>query len=164
MAQVLLCDSSGSITGQMEKVQAHQCPGHLHRAFSVFVFRNSGTELLIQKRHPSKLFGGLWANSCCSHPSDESVPVINAAERRLQEELGFTCPITEVGSFVYRAEDPNGKGVEHEYDTVLVGHVSGDVTITPNPDEVIEWQWVKVDAIPEDGAPWFPLGLAVALA
>ena len=62
--QVVLCDRQGQATGTCDLLEAHQSPGKLHQAFSVFVFREGGSELLIQKRAAGKLFGGLWANSC----------------------------------------------------------------------------------------------------
>ena len=82
--------------------------------------------------------------------------------------MGFTCPLTEHASFVYRAED-EGRGVEHEYDTILVGMVD-DVDVQPNPDEVTDWAWLTIEELgaemeraPENFAPWFPLALSYLL-
>ena len=72
---VILVNEQDEAIGTMEKMEAHR-KGFLHRAFSVFVFNNRG-ELLIQRRANEKYHsGGLWTNTCCSHPrSDENTEV-----------------------------------------------------------------------------------------
>jgi len=165
MKHVILCDETGNpqVTANIE--EAHTLPGKLHRAFSVFVFRNEGKDLLIQKRIEGKLFGGLWANTCCSHPQ-EGGNICESAQQRLKEECGFTCPLKEHSSFVYRAEDPKGKGVEHEYDTILVGKMDSNPNPNPTTEEVAALKWASIDELqqdmsqhPERFAPWFPLAL-----
>ena len=84
--------------GVMEKMEAHR-KGALHRAFSVFIFDNKGY-LLLQQRAPGKYHGGgLWTNACCSHPYPGEL-ILQAARRRLMEELGFEADIKEVFSFI----------------------------------------------------------------
>jgi isopentenyl-diphosphate delta-isomerase len=164
MANVILCDAAGNELGIADLLQAHTGEGRLHRAFSVYVFSPDRRELLIQQRSAKKMLWPLiWANTCCSHPRPGETPLA-AATRRTQEELGFCCPLTVGPSFVYRAVDPAGRGVEHEHLTILVGEARPEVR--PNPDEVVEWKWVDVDKLrrgmaanPEAYAPWFRLGL-----
>jgi isopentenyldiphosphate isomerase len=43
----------------------------------------------------------LWTNACCSHPMWNE-PVEDAAQRRLQEELGFKTPLQKIFSFTYQ--------------------------------------------------------------
>jgi isopentenyl-diphosphate delta-isomerase len=50
---VILVDEQDNEIGSMEKLEAHLNGGHLHRAFSGFVF-NDKNELLIQKRASCK--------------------------------------------------------------------------------------------------------------
>ena len=89
MERVILVDESDTPLGTMEKMEAHE-KGVLHRAFSVFIFNSNG-EMLLQQRALSKYHsGGLWSNTCCSHPR-EGEATIEAAHRRLQEEMGFTA-------------------------------------------------------------------------
>ncbi len=169
MPSVLLVDAHGNPAGTADIVDAHTGQGKLHRAFSVYVFRKNGTELLLQRRAAGKrLFPGLWTNTCCSHPQ-EGETATQAGIRRLREELGFTCPLDESDAFIYRAEDPAGRGVEHEHDTVLVGLVS-DADIVPDPDEVSDWKWMLLDDLteklersPDLFTPWFAQGLTIAL-
>ncbi len=160
---VVLVDEHDRPVGSAEKLAAHRHGGRLHRAFSVFLFNSAG-HLLLQRRSASKYhFGGLWTNACCSHPGAGS-EVVDAARRRLREELGIDVPLRELFSFVYRAEDPVSGLTEHEFDHVLVGRFDGDPT--PNPDEVGDWKWVDpadlaadVSARPDDYTPWFKLVL-----
>ncbi len=168
---VILTDEKGVACGTADAIEAHTGNGKLHRAFSIFVFRNHRTELLIQKRARGKLlFGGLWANTCCSHPRPGE-DTVAAGERRLEEECGFRCALTEGLSFIYRAEDPEGRGVEHEYDTILTGDVPDDLDVHPDPSEIEELRWVKVKSLLEDMekhpttyAFWFHKGLRILLA
>lgn len=163
MADVILVDGNGSPIGSLEIKAAHTGAGKLHKAFSIYIFRKDRSEILIQRRSLKKmLWPGIWANSCCSHPRADETPV-EAGSRRLGEELGFTCPLREEGSFVYRAEDGD-RGVEHEHVTILTGEA--DPAVAANPDEVMEWKWIHVDSLQKDMsehgdvyAPWFHLGL-----
>lgn len=159
-------DSSGTDLGQVDILQAHTGEGILHTAFSVFVFNPDRTKTLLQRRAESKmLFGGIWANTCCSHPFQDEQPE-EAGMRRMQEELGISCELTTGPSFVYKAPDPQGKGLEWEYDTILVGTLDEDAIINPNPEEVMEWKWMGVEELmqnmkkePEKYAPWLIKGL-----
>ncbi|MBM3231077.1 isopentenyl-diphosphate Delta-isomerase [Candidatus Peregrinibacteria bacterium] len=166
MRTVILVDEDNNEIGTSEIVEAHTGEGKLHRAFSVYVFRNKGKEILIQKRSAKKmLWPEIWANTCCSHPQNgESAR--QAGERRLKEELGFTCPLKALSGFVYRAEDPEKRGVEHEFVTILLGLVDETVTPSADPDEVAEWKWIGVEELrgnmrrePAKYAPWFHLGM-----
>ena len=105
IAEVILVDHNDRQTGIMEKITVHE-KGLLHRAFSVFIFNSKG-EMLLQKRALNKYHsGGLWSNACCSHPLPDE-ETITAAQRRLQEELGFITPIEKVFDFVLNITSPN---------------------------------------------------------
>jgi isopentenyl-diphosphate Delta-isomerase len=145
MEEVVLVDENDRPVGRAEKLEAHSTP-KLHRAFSVFVFDSSG-RLLLQKRAKAKYHsGGLWSNTCCSHPRPGE-SVASAARRRLREEMGFDCEVTKVFDLVYYAELDNNL-FEYEYDHVFVGRYDG----SPGPDagEVEDWKWVEVEALAED--------------
>lgn len=142
--QLILVDLLDRPCGAMEKLACHQ-QGLLHRAFSVFLYRKSldgSYELLLQKRALSKYHsGGLWTNSCCSHPRVGEQTGM-AVTRRLEDELGVRgVACTEIGSFVYRHEFDNGL-CEFEYDHVFVGEYDGP--IVPNPHEASAVAWVDV--------------------
>jgi isopentenyl-diphosphate delta-isomerase len=139
---VILVDNRDAPIGTAEKLAAHRA-GRLHRAFSVFVLSPRG-EVLLQRRAQGKYHsGGLWSNTCCSHPRPGE-STVEAARRRLREEMGFDCDLETACSFVYRAEVGGGL-VEHEYDHIFLGHWDG--TPTPDPAEVEEWRWVPADEL-----------------
>lgn len=158
---VILVDLHDREVGVAEKLEAHS-HGWLHRALSVFVFDRAG-QLLLQRRAADKYHSsGLWANSCCGHPRPGE-PVIDAAQRRLREEMGIACQLQSAFSFTYRADV--GRGLtENEVDHVFVGRFDGQVS--PEPREVDAWRWIslahlvaEVEAEPDQFAAWFPIAL-----
>lgn len=143
--QVILVTSQDQEIGTMEKIAAHR-EGQLHRAFSVLVFNARG-ELLLQKRADSKYHcGGIWTNACDGHPRPGEATV-DAARRRLREELGFDCPLKEVLRFTYRAALDHGLE-EHEVDHLFIGHFDG--TPQPDPAEASAVRWIGWDALEQD--------------
>ncbi|MDX2257236.1 MAG: isopentenyl-diphosphate Delta-isomerase [Pseudanabaenaceae cyanobacterium bins.39] len=143
--QVILVDHQDQQIGVAEKLQAHQ-DGLLHRAFSIFILNSQG-KLLLQKRARHKYHsGGLWTNTCCSHPRPHE-NILEAAHRRLQEEMGLECELTEIFSFVYRAELDQGL-TEYEFDHVLLGY--GDREPILNPDEAEDWCWIDLSMLQKD--------------
>jgi len=139
---LVLVDELDRPIGQIEKLAAHES-GLLHRAFSVIVFNDDG-QLLLQRRAEGKYHSpGLWSNTCCGHPRPDE-PTEDAARRRLQEEMGFECDLTRIGSFQYRTQLDSGL-TEHEIDHVFVGTFDG--LVEPNPDEVDEYRWVHLDEL-----------------
>jgi isopentenyl-diphosphate delta-isomerase len=163
--RVILVDPGDREVGTAPKLDAHHA-GALHRAFSVFVFDSRG-DLLLQRRARSKYHsGGLWTNTCCGHPQPGE-DTERAARRRLREEMGFTCPLTAVGSFTYRAE-VGGRLLEHELDHVYVGVHDG--VPLPSPAEVDAWRRRPVSVVqaalerdPGQFTAWFAPALAMAL-
>ena len=170
MKTVILTNEQGQSLGNSEIIEAHTNGGKLHKAFSIFVFSPNKEKMLIQRRASSKmLFPGYWANTCCSHPKEEANIEIEAANR-LQEECGFTAGLEVVDAFVYKADDPEGRGTEYEYDTVLVGTANESVELCPDPEEIMDIKWVCVDELQEDikqnpkkYAPWFGRALKIIL-
>lgn len=151
--EVVLVRPDGTVRGVASKLAAHEPPGELHLAFSVLLFTREGN-LLMQRRAAAKYhFPGMWANACCSHPRPGE-HVGDAAARRLLEELGISCPLTEVGSFLYRAHCAASGLVEHELDHVLVGTVDKGVVegLTPDPAEVDGIELVDPASLLDPGA------------
>ncbi len=162
---LIVTDTQDRQIGVMEKLEVHR-KGLLHRAFSVFLFR--GDEMLIQKRARAKYHsGGLWANTCCSHPRSGE-PLREAVRRRLKEEAGIQCSVEELCSFIYRAEFANGL-CEYEIDHVFVGEYDG--AFHPNPEEAETMRYVSIDRLerellqnPQKFAPWFLTAAPMAIA
>ncbi len=162
---VTLVDPQGTILEECPILEAHASPGKLHRAFSAYVFSQDGKEVLLQRRHDGKLFGGMWANTCCSHPfPGESA--VDAGQRRVREELGLNVGLTEHGWFIYQADDARGIGSEHEQDILLKGSIDRKTPVNADPSEVAEWKWITITDLqkdmqehPKNYAPWFHIGL-----
>ena len=144
---VILVNADDIQVGTAGKLDAHR-RGLKHRAISVLV-RNSNGQLLLQRRNPAKYHSGLlWANACCSHPlPGEST--FEAAHRRLQQEMGITCPLEPLFTFDYRAP-VSDELIENELVHVFGGTHDGDVAA--NPAEVSEWKWIGFDDLAGDMA------------
>lgn len=140
--QVILVNEKDEPIGAMEKMEAHR-KAVLHRAFSIFIF-NSKKEMLLQQRARQKYHsGGLWTNACCSHPSPGE-DTKEAAQRRLQEELGFNTEIREIFDFTYKSTFGNGL-TEFEFDHVFAG--TYDDNIVPNKEEVDDYCFKSMEEI-----------------
>lgn len=140
--EVILVDHYDRPIGTMPKLQAH-IEGKLHRAFSVFIFNQSGALLLQQRALGKYHSAGKWTNTCCSHPRPGE-ETIHAAKRRLKEEMGMECEIHPVFSFSYQAEFENGL-TENEYDHVYFG--TSDAQPQPNPDEVAAFSYIDMEEL-----------------
>ena len=137
---LVLVDNQDNPIGYMEKMEVHR-KALLHRAFSVFLFNSNG-EMLLQRRAMKKYHsGGLWTNTCCSHPYPSETPA-EAGRRRMQEELGFETVVQPVFSFIYKAALDN-ELTEHELDHVLIGEYDGPVH--PNEEEVGDYCYKSMD-------------------
>ena len=124
LEEVVLVNEKDEAIGTMEKMAAHE-KALLHRAFSVFVFNKNGDLLMQQRAHSKYHSGGLWTNTCCSHPRPGE-HVADAANRRLQEEMGFTTSLNKAFDFTYKAAFDNGL-TEHEFDHVFIGIYEGPI-------------------------------------
>lgn len=153
---LILVDTNDKEIGYLSKEETHRL-GKLHRAFSVFIIRDG--QMLLQRRKLNKYHsGGLWANACCSHPRRRE-KLADAAYRRLLEEMGISCDLSEIGHFVYRTKFEESL-YEYEYDHVFLGFYSG--AIYPNEDEIEETRWITFEELrkdlvlnPEKYASWF---------
>lgn len=150
MEQVILVDEFDRETGVMEKLEAHR-QGLLHRAFSVVLF-NSKDELLLQRRALHKYHsGGLWTNTCCSHPRPGE-SLLEAAIRRLDEEMGIrNVTLTHLNHILYKVEFDNGL-TEHEYDHILSGVFDGEPVL--NSEEAADFKWMELSELKQEVAEY----------
>jgi len=159
--QVILVDKFDLEIGVMGKSLAHEL-GELHRAISVFLFNKKG-ELLLQKRASSKYHsGGLWTNTCCSHPRPGEGN-IDAATRRLKEEMGISAELFYTFSFSYRVHFDNGL-IENEYDHVFMG--STKYLPKLNPEEAEDFKFISIPDVisnmeqkPKKYTEWFKIAI-----
>ena len=156
---VILVNEKDEPTGTMEKMEVHQ-KALLHRAFSIFIFNDRG-EMLLHKRAADKYHSaGLWTNACCSHPQPGE-QIMEAAKKRLQEEMGITTTLKKVFDFIYKASFDNGL-TEHEFDHVFIGVYNG--IISPNTAEVSDYCFKRMEAVndaiqsrPQHFTEWFKI-------
>lgn len=154
---VILVDELDNETGVMKKMEAHK-KAILHRAISVFIVNTKG-EWLLQRRAFNKYHSnGLWTNTCCSHPFPGESN-IEAAHRRLKEEMGLNADLNEIFQFIY-VEELDNKLTEHELDHVFVGVTDKKPEI--NTNEVADWKYMDYNSLitslehsPEDYTVWF---------
>jgi isopentenyl-diphosphate delta-isomerase len=164
--KVILVDEYDQEIGTANKLEAHLQGGQLHRAISVFIL-NDRAEMLLQQRAAGKYhFPGLWSNSCCTHPMPGE-RTIDAAHRRLQQEMGFDCPLKKLFTFNYQA-GWSEQFYEKELDHVFIGQYEGDVQIDPNEADAFRWMSIAaltsdIAARPSHYTPWFQLSLPMVL-
>ena len=159
MEKVILVDKLDNSVGEMEKQEAH-VKGILHRAFSIFIFNDKEEVLLHQRAHQKYHSGGLWTNTCCSHPRPGE-NIHDAANRRLMEEMGMACSLEEQFSFIYKAKLDNDL-FEHELDHVFFGKSNKPPVL--NKDEVADYKYMSIKDIqrdltnnPETYTEWFKI-------
>ncbi|PWJ59072.1 isopentenyl-diphosphate delta-isomerase [Dyadobacter jejuensis] len=163
--KIVLVNPSDEEIGLMDKLEAHQ-KGLLHRAISVFIFNTAGQLLLQQRQHDKYHSGGLWTNTCCSHPfPNESVAT--AAQRRLWEEMGIQTPLKHIYQFQYFAHLDKGL-IEHELDHVFYGITDQAPQI--NPEEAADFRFVHPTELdldmrqnPQNYTEWFKICLPEVL-
>tara|TARA_Y100001970_G_C13887622_1_gene677032 strand:- start:95 stop:628 length:534 start_codon:yes stop_codon:yes gene_type:complete len=159
MEDVVLINKNNQPIGTEDKLIAHQ-KGLLHRAFSIIIY-NKDRELLLQRRAEKKYHTpNLWTNTCCSHPFvNESYE--DAVHRRLNEEMGIKCKMTESFSFIYKANLANNL-IEHEHDTVFIGQ--SNLIPNINTAEVSDYKYIsysellnEINLNPTKFTPWFKM-------
>jgi len=154
---VVLVDEQDKEIGTLEKMQAHR-EGKLHRAVSVIVF-NSKKQILLQKRAIVKYHSaGLWTNTCCTHPRPGEKSM-DAAKRRLYEEMGIHCELQKIFELTYNIKLEDDLS-EHEFDHVFAG-ICDEVPL-PDPMEVSEYKYMEITDLekkmkeaPEQFTAWF---------
>lgn len=157
---------NGTLT-PVDKLEVHQ-RGLRHLAVSVFVMDADKT--LLQRRAMGKYHTpGLWTNTCCTHPRWGEDPLA-CALRRLREELGITgLNLRPAGQIEYRA-DVGGGLTEHELVDVFVAEAAADLSLAPDPAEVMQTRWQpradlarEVGADPAQFTPWLKIYLEAGL-
>lgn len=159
-------DEEIGVCGKWETHLKHR----LHRAFSLFIYNEKDDTLLIHRRAEGKYHsGGLWTNTCCSHPR-EGEQLTCAVFRRTKQELGLDLDALcraedrlpeELGSFRYF--EKYEIIAEHEIDHVFLLSIgTSDLALDPDPEEIAELQWIRMSELtkwmqesPEQFSAWF---------
>ena len=161
IGDLILVDGKNKIIGHGEKLSVHT-KGDLHRAFSIFIYNAETKKFLIQKRAFNKYHsGGLWSNSCCSHPYSNEKNITDSIKRCISDELNLNLKIdfseqenvfeTNLGKIyyagVFKYFSDYGKIKEHEIDSVYLYVINKKPEIDFNKNEICELQWLNVDEI-----------------
>jgi len=160
MTKVILVDKNDNQIGIKEKILAHK-DADLHRAFSIFLFNDNQELLIHQRAHDKYHSGGLWTNTCCSHPfPNEST--INAGKRRLFEELGIKAELINLCSLIYKFPLDNHL-TEHELDHILIGKFN-EQSFNLDTNEIANIRFIskedlqtEIRANPKKFTEWFKL-------
>jgi isopentenyl-diphosphate Delta-isomerase len=139
---VILVDEEDRVVGTEEKLRAHLTSAR-HRAVSVVLCSRDGRMLMQQRSTVKYHSAGLWSNTCCGHPRPGE-PSIDAATRRLAEEMGVDCVLIPASRLTY-CVNVGGGLVEHELNHVFVGEFDG--VPRSNDEEVARWVWADRDLL-----------------
>lgn len=157
---LILVDENDLEIGNLSKEKCHQGEGKLHRAFSIFLVNSAGKILMQRRSRQKQLWPNYWSNSCCSHPR-KGESILQAAHRRLEQELDLQSELLELYQFEYSARYKK-VGSERELCTVFVGYSDGPVSV--NRNEISEWRWLDPQEIDEwltcgdkPITPWFQM-------
>lgn len=143
--EIILVDEKDQETWLWEKMDVHE-RWLLHRATSVLIL-NKKWNMLLQQRALNKYHcGWMWSNATCTHPLPNESN-IDAACRRLQEEMWFDTELKEIFEFRYTAHFDNWL-TENEYDHVFLWYYDGGVF--PNPEEAYGYKWIWVEELKKD--------------
>lgn len=158
--RVMLVNEEDEVVGSMEKMEAHRNGGSLHRAVSVFVTDSQGRWLIHRRALDKYHSKGLWSNTSCSHPTPGENSM-EAAKRRLFEEMGLKAELRYLFRFTYKAELESGLT---EYETDHVFWAVSDTEPRPNPDEVMDYKYIEfgdleheLEQHPECFSEWFKM-------
>ncbi len=157
---LILVDPEDNVLGHREKASCHQGEGHLHRAFSIFIFNRAGYLLLQQRSEVKPLWPLFWSNSVCSHPR-KGEETAEAAARRLPEEIGIRTevPLRFLFKFQYQAQFQT-VGSENELCSVFIGRSNREVTVDSR--EIAATRCISPESLdrelletPDIFTPWF---------
>ncbi|PFG32754.1 isopentenyl-diphosphate Delta-isomerase [Sanguibacter antarcticus] len=151
---VVLLDPQGERIGTAARATVHDLETPLHLAFSCYVLRPDGRVLLTRRALSKRTWPGVWTNSFCGHPRQHET-MDEAVLRHAGHELGFSVGDLHLvlPDFRYRAVDASGV-VENEICPVYFATTTE--TPSPNPDEVMDVQWVEMEDLGRavGATPW----------
>ncbi len=126
---VNVIDADGQVVGRVSREQAER-DNHTTENVLVFVFNSLGRVWLQKRPRDKKHYPGLWDISACGGIISGETP-LEAAGREQLEEMGFTCDLQHVKTFLntFPAEDDT---VRQRLSHVFIG--LSDEEPRPNPD------------------------------
>ncbi len=125
-------DEQGNVVRTISREEAER-DNHLTKNVLIFVFTPNG-DIWIQKRPKTKKhFPGLWDISACGGIVKGESP-IESAQREQLEEMGITCELQFIESFLneFRGEDGS---LRRRFSYLFIGISEKVPTPTPEVDE-----------------------------
>jgi isopentenyl-diphosphate Delta-isomerase len=156
---ILLVNKDDEVIGTDTKENCHLGDGILHRAITAFVFNNKNEILITKRSAGKKLWPGFWDATCSTHVH-EGETYEQSGERRLMDELGFSCKLKFIFKFQYQVNYKD-IGAENEICGIIVGNYNGEIKL--NPEEISEYKWISMEQLKKeiDGeevyCPWFKI-------
>lgn len=163
--KILVVNERDEVIGLETKEKCHAGNGILHRAITIFIFNGQNEILLTKRSAAKKLWPDCWDTSCSTHLRQGETNE-QAGEKRLSQEIGFSCELKSILKFQYQANYKN-IGSENELCHLLTGYYLGEVK--PNPNEVAEYKWISVEQLKNeidrtDITPWLKIAFEKYLA
>ncbi len=160
--QLLTVNKKDEVIAMGSQRKCHAGVGLLHRALTIFIFDKRNNLLITKRSKNKKLWPEIWETSCSTHVH-KGESYIQAGEKRLIKELGFSCELKFLFKFQYQARYKD-IGSENEICALLIGRYNGDILL--NPQEVMEYKLIVIDKLqkeinkyPKKYAPWFKIAL-----
>lgn len=148
LQEVIAVDSEDNEEGLVNRLEAHTGEGIRHRAFTTLLFDDHGQILLAQRSPDKRLWDTYWDGTVASHPVEGETQV-EAARKRLDEELGIQAhqydDLRVTDRFEYKRYYGT-EGVEHEVCAVLQATLQ-DTALDPDPEEVAGIMWVPYERL-----------------
>ena len=80
-------------------------------------------------------------------PSPTKRKFLEAAKRRLKEEMGIETNLEKKFDFIYQTKLDNYL-IEHEFDHVFIGQYNQQPIL--NPEEASDYKWIYIDELKAD--------------
>lgn len=146
-----ILNENGFKTGKIDsRTNVHKLGLH-HAAVCILVI-NESNQILLQKRSSNKDSNpDKWDISCAGHVDLEET-FEDAAIRELNEELGIKINKTDLIELStvhihYRSIFHQSTFIENEFDKIFVCHVSDNIPLSLQKDEVQETKWISHDSL-----------------
>ena len=143
--EIVLIDEKDKDIWLWEKIDVHK-KWLLHRAISVLILDHKWKMLLQQRALNKYHCGWMWSNATCTHPLPNENN-IDAAHRRLKQEMWFDTELKEIFKFHYTTHFDNWL-TENEYDHVFLWYYDGGVF--PNLEEAHGYKWIWMEELKKD--------------
>ncbi|MCD8484383.1 NUDIX domain-containing protein [Candidatus Woesebacteria bacterium] len=159
----------------VEKIAAHQKPGQLHRAITLFLFSPTGKILVTQRSAQKPLWPKWWDAAASTHQWWPDEDAVACAQRRLPFELGIDVSLVANWQERFHYEyhvTYDETWSENEINFIVTAQIPNEEALESveaqlknrNTDEVAAYEWLAAEDIARElkydqhrFAPWFPL-------